>query len=65
MENKSVITLKELCNSLSISRSMAYLKFTPASKHYDASFPMPRKLGLRRIGFLREEVDSWVGGLGK
>lgn len=65
MEQKAVITLKELCNSLSISRSMVYLKISPESKHYDKDFPKSYKMGARRIGFKRSEVDNWLENLGK
>jgi prophage regulatory protein len=65
METQKVITLKELCTSLSISRSMAYLKFNPASKHHDERFPHPIKLGARRIGFLRADRDNWLENLSK
>lgn len=66
MDNKpTVITLKELCTTLSISRSMAYLKFSEGSIQFDKTFPKPFKLSVRRIGFLRSQMDDWVAGLTK
>ena len=56
----AVITLKDLCTTLSISRSMVYLKITESSKHFDGTFPQPIKLGARRIGFKRTDVDNWL-----
>lgn len=65
MVNAEILSLKDLCTSLNISRSMAYLKFTPKSKHYDSEFPKPFKLGSRKIGFFRTHRDSWLASLGK
>ena len=65
MINPEVLSLKELCTSLNISRSMAYLKFTRGSKHCDKEFPRPIKLGARKIGFLKTHKDDWLAGLSK
>jgi prophage regulatory protein len=65
MQEAKVISLKELCINLNVSRSMAYLKFNPTSKHFDKEFPQPIKLGVRRIGFLRADMDNWLEGLKK
>jgi len=65
MTTPDILTLKELCNSLGISRSMAYLKFTRGSKHFDKEFPRPIKLGARKIGFLKTHKDDWLASLSK
>lgn len=65
MEHKAILSNKELLVYLSIGRTMLHYKRDPHSEYFDANFPKPVRLGARRIGFKRAEIDSWVENLSK
>ncbi len=54
------IRLPELINKIGIGRSSIYNKLNPSSKHYDASFPVTKRLGPNTVAWLESEVDSWM-----
>ena len=56
----ALLSLDQTLVYTSLSRSSVYHRINPKSKHYDPKFPKPCKLGLRRLGFLREELDTWI-----
>jgi prophage regulatory protein len=59
----AVLSLSDVQSYLSISRSLIYLKLDEQSKYYDSAFPRPIKLGSRRLGFKRVELDQWLDQL--
>lgn len=52
--SNQIIRLSEVMNKTGISRSSIY------SYMNDNLFPMPIKLGVRSVGWLEHEVDSWL-----
>lgn len=58
-----LLTLKEVSEMLGIARSTIYLKIktNPESgRQGDPSFPLPIKLGSRKVAFVKNEIDTWV-----
>ena len=46
-----------------LSTSSVYAKLTPNPKRpgdYDPTFPRPVKIGLRAVGWVESEVESWI-----
>lgn len=43
-----------------LSRSTIYNYINPRSKFYVASFPKPRRLGLRAVGWYSSEIFEWI-----
>ena len=60
----TILPPKAVCTKISASRSALYNKLNPKHPGYDASFPVPLKLGDRgrRVGFLEHEIDMWIEG---
>lgn len=54
------IRLPELKNQTGLSRSTIYDKLNPKSPRYDSTFPLPKKLGSRAIGWIEAEVQAWI-----
>lgn len=65
MENKAILSIKEVIAYLGIGRSMLLYKVDSTSKYFDASFPKLLKLGPRRVGFRKAEIDQWLENLDK
>lgn len=55
-----VLRIKELTQKTGLARSTVYSKLSVASKHFDASFPKPIRLGASSVGWLESEVDLWI-----
>lgn len=60
MSNVNVLKMNELCTKIKSSRSAVYRRLDKNDSMYDGSFPKPIKLGIRAIGFIESEVDSWL-----
>lgn len=60
LPSSRVIRMRELCETLGISRSSIYLKLAPRSRYFDAAFPAPIKLGLSSIGWRDSDVQAWL-----
>lgn len=54
MNNQVIIRLPEVIKRTGLSRSTIYLRLK------DNQFPKPIPLGARAIGWLEEDVDSWI-----
>ena len=55
-----VIRMKELSTTLGLSKSTIYDKSNPKSERYDPYFPKKIKLGLSSVGWLEEDIKSWL-----
>ena len=56
LKSKSILRLPEVIKRTGIPRSSIY------SAIKDGQFPSPISLGARRIGFLENEIDTWLEG---
>ncbi len=52
--NYSILRLSEVSTKTGLSRSTIYERVK------DKSFPQPISLGFRAVGFLENEVNSWI-----
>ena len=50
----SILRLPEVIRQTGLSRSSIYLRIT------NKEFPKPISLGGRAVGWLQEDIDSWV-----
>ena len=57
----SILRRRDLEERLKLSRSTIYDKINPDSKHYDANFPKPIRLGKgSAVGWIESEVEVWL-----
>lgn len=54
------LTIKQLCEKLSISRSSIYNKIDLKGPFHDPSFPKPRRLGARCVRWEEGEIHAWM-----
>lgn len=54
------LTIKQLCEKLSLSRSTVYNKNNPNGTFHDPSFPKPRRLSARCVRWEEGEVNAWM-----
>jgi len=52
--SKSVLRLKPMLRKASLSKSVAYDLMSKGE------FPTPIKLSARTVGWLEDEIDSWI-----
>lgn len=55
--------LSEVKEITGLSRSTLYDKQNPHSSRYDATFPKRVKLGLRAVGWLKNDLDAWLNNM--
>lgn len=55
-----VVRLQEVMAKTGLARSTIYAKTSPKSASHDPCFPKPIRLGLRTVGWLEEELQSWI-----
>ncbi|WP_150046562.1 helix-turn-helix transcriptional regulator [Methylomonas rhizoryzae] len=60
METKNLLTTREACNYLGISRAGLYTRLDSSSPYHDPAFPRPIKLGRRNNSFRRSELEAWI-----
>lgn len=65
-----VLKMRDLRERYQLPRSTVYAKLNPKTKHgFDPSFPQPRKLGARTIGWYESDIEAWLAnrpeGVGK
>lgn len=58
-----IIRLKELVVLTGLSRSTIYDKQNPKSPRFDPLFPQKIKLGMRAVGFFKEEAEAWLNSM--
>ncbi len=58
-----VIRLKEVILLTGLSRSTIYAKQDPASSQFDPDFPPKIKLGARAVGWLKEDLLTWLDSM--
>lgn len=51
---------KQLEEAIGLSRSNIYSRMDKNSPHYDATFPIPVKIGGRAVAWVLAEVESWI-----
>ncbi|WP_405000874.1 helix-turn-helix transcriptional regulator [Hydrogenovibrio sp.] len=59
-QKMKLITIRELCNLLSISRSSVYRRINPKDRLYDDTFPKPLKLGPSMTRWVDQEIREWL-----
>ena len=52
-----IIKLPELIDRTGMSRSRIYAAMA------EGRFPVPRKLGVRAVGWLARDIDAWIAAL--
>lgn len=55
----SILRLAEVILLTGLSRSSIYSFMTPGSKYF-SDFPRPVKIGTRAVGWIAEEVFTWI-----
>ncbi len=57
-----IISIKEVVEFTSISRSKIYEMMDENSTYYDPTFPKPVRLSESRIGWSAWEIHQWIEG---
>ncbi len=55
-----ILRIPALVKKLGIGRSTVYDWISPKSDHYDPTFPLRIKIGVKAVGWLESEVDEWI-----
>lgn len=56
----NILRLKQLMARIQLCRSSVYGRLDPKSRQYDATFPKPIKLGASAVGWIEEEIQTWI-----
>lgn len=56
----AILRMPQLTKVVGISRSLIYLKINEKSPYYDPTFPKPRRLGTKAVGWLLSDVTAYV-----
>ncbi len=54
MTNKTILRIPDVCARTGLPRSSIYLKISLGE------FPKPISLGARAVGWVSDEVDTWI-----
>jgi prophage regulatory protein len=65
IERNSIVRISTLCSMIGISRSMAYERMKPQSRHYDARFPRRIRIGSRSVGWNLLEIIIYIKTLSR
>ena len=57
-----LIRRKQLEQAIGLSRSSIYARLDKNSKHFDATFPAPVKLGSMSVAWIEAEIQAWIAG---
>lgn len=55
-----ILRLRQLSERIGLSRSTIYDRMNPRSPRYDESFPRPIYLGGAAIGWVQDDIDTWL-----
>ncbi|WP_178102626.1 AlpA family transcriptional regulator [uncultured Pseudomonas sp.] len=55
-----IVRLKQLIERIGLRRSTIYDRMDRLSPRYDATFPLPIKLGAGAIGWIDSEITTWI-----
>lgn len=55
-----LMTRAEIEEFTTLSRSTIYAMMNPESDNYDPSFPVPVRIGKKRVVWVRNEMVAWV-----
>lgn len=55
-----ILNIKQLVEITGLSRATIYSLLDPKSKYYDASFPQQINLTSHRVGWVAQEVNTWI-----
>lgn len=55
-----LIRRKQLEQAIGLSRSSIYARLDKNSKHYDATFPAPVRLGPMSVAWVEAEIQAWI-----
>jgi len=62
---QAILSTKQVCEYIGICNTTLHFKRKPTHKYFDSTFPEAVRLGARRIGFRKSDIDDWVANLGK
>lgn len=60
MMGKRLVTLKDVLEQASMSRSKFYEHINPEHPNFDPEAPKPLKVGGRSVRFVDDEVSAWI-----
>lgn len=55
-----ILNIKQLIQITGLSRATIYPMLDPKSKYYDSSFPRQICLSTNRVGWIAQEINSWI-----
>ena len=59
-----LLKIESLCDKIQQSRATIYNKLNAKSPYYDPSFPKPRRLGMRCVRWVEDEIHTWMNNPG-
>lgn len=65
ISHDTILRIWQVAEILGLSRSTIYNLTTLGSRYHCESFPKPRKLGARSIGWLSSEIYAWIASQGE
>lgn len=60
MTAKRLVTVKDVLERASMSRSKFYEHINPTHANFDPKAPKPLKVGGRSVRFIDDEVSAWI-----
>jgi len=58
--SNNILRFYQVIERTGLSRSTLYNRMNPNNKSYDPSFPKPRPLGPRLVGWSSNEIEQWI-----
>lgn len=55
-----ILRIGELIKRVGLARSTIYDRLDQGSPRYDATFPKPLKVGVSAVGWMEDEVETWI-----
>ena len=55
-----ILRLKDILFKVNVARSTLYDWMNERSPRHDPTFPKRVKIGIKSVGWLEDEVDSWI-----
>ncbi|MDQ1885325.1 AlpA family phage regulatory protein [Aeromonas salmonicida] len=55
-----ILRLKDILFKVNVARSTLYDWMNERSPRHDPTFPKRVKIGIKSVGWLENEVDSWI-----
>ena len=58
-----VLRIRQVTDMLGLSRATVYGKLRVGGRYFDPSFPRPKRLSAKAVGWLSEDLELWVASL--